>query len=257
VISPVASIESAAALLRRLEPHQIAVAAGGDGTVGMIAGALLEPGVPELTLAILPLGTGNTMARALGILNVSHALQVLQHGTVRSVDVMRTSHPPSPVALVTISAGFEAAFIHRYSASRRHSRVWAGLSQMPIALRGNPSTMLELDGRVVLEPGESSFSVGLYNTPFYAAGIRMSPESDVYDGLGESIVYATAAAYWRTAAAALREDRALPRNGVQRRRFRSARIESAYPLQIDGEPVTCATLSVTMELGALRVLTAA
>jgi diacylglycerol kinase family enzyme len=257
VISPVASLESAAAILRRLEPRQIAVAAGGDGTVGMIAGALLEAGVPELTLAVLPLGTGNTMARALGILNVSHALQVVQHGTVRSVDVMRTSHPPAPVALVTISAGFEAAFIHRYSASRRFSRVWAGLAQMPIALRGNPSTMLELDGRVVLEPGEGSFSVGLYNTPFYAAGIRMSPESDVFDGLGESIVYATAAAYWKTAAAALRQGRELPRNGVQRKRFRSARIESAYPLQIDGEPVTCAALSVTMEPGALRVLTAA
>lgn len=170
---------------------------------------------------------------------------------------MRTSHPPSPVALVTISAGFEAAFIHRYSASRRHSRVWAGLSQMPIALRGNASTMLELDGQVVLEPGESSFSAGLYNTPYYAAGIRMLPECDVFDGLGESVVYATAAAYWRTAALALREYSELPRNGVQRRHFRSARIESAYPLQIDGEPVSCAALSVTMERGALRVLTAA
>jgi hypothetical protein len=116
--------------------------------------------------------------------------------------------------------------------------------------------MLELEGENVLGAGDEVFSAGLYNTPFYAGGLVMSPDADVTDGAGEVAVYRTALAYVRATAAAL--GRSSRRSGpdVLRRRFGVARLESAGPLQIDGEPVAAGAVSVRMQPGALSVIAA-
>lgn len=61
-----------------------AVAAGGDGTIGAVA---TQIAVSDLPLGILPLGTSNDVARALGIpLDLARAAEVVAKGTPRPVD---------------------------------------------------------------------------------------------------------------------------------------------------------------------------
>ncbi|MDD7385362.1 MAG: diacylglycerol kinase family protein [Actinomycetaceae bacterium] len=64
----------------------VVIAAGGDGTVRSVAGALAGSGVP---LGILPLGTGNLLARNIGIPlgRPLDALAVALTGSIRHIDV--------------------------------------------------------------------------------------------------------------------------------------------------------------------------
>ena len=75
------------------EPRLV-IAAGGDGTVGSVAGHLAGADNP---LGILPLGTGNDFARSLDIpLNPSRAARLLGTGEVSRVDLGRLTRPAGP-----------------------------------------------------------------------------------------------------------------------------------------------------------------
>ncbi len=66
-------------------PLDVLVAAGGDGTVGSVAGIAVET---NATFGVLPLGTLNHFARDAGItLELPEAVQTIVHGRVRDVDV--------------------------------------------------------------------------------------------------------------------------------------------------------------------------
>jgi diacylglycerol kinase family enzyme len=68
------------------------VAAGGDGTVSVVAAALVGTPVP---MGILPLGTLNHFAKDLGIpLDLTAAVRVLSAGNVRRVDVGEVNGRP-------------------------------------------------------------------------------------------------------------------------------------------------------------------
>ena len=63
----------------------VLVAAGGDGTVGSVAGVAVET---NATFGVLPLGTLNHFARDAGIpLELPEAVQTIVQGSVRDVDV--------------------------------------------------------------------------------------------------------------------------------------------------------------------------
>ena len=178
-------------------------------------------------------------------------------GPVRRIDVMRTSHPMAPISLVSISGGFEGRFLHHYARLRSFGRALAGLAALGAAKGHRGEIALQLDGETVLHTGEVVFSAGLYNTPYYVGGILMSPDADVADGMGESVVYRTAVPYWTAVLTGLRRAAPPPHTGVLRRRWRVARIESEHPLQIDGEAIAADALSISMEPHALPVVVSA
>ena len=64
---------------------ELIIAAGGDGTIGAVAGELAES---KATLGILPLGTLNHFARDLGIpAGLADAAKVIAEGEMRQVDL--------------------------------------------------------------------------------------------------------------------------------------------------------------------------
>ena len=65
----------------------IVVAAGGDGTVGAVANAIVGL---DLVMGILPLGTSNDFARSIKVpTNVEHAVDLLWNGRIRRIDTGR------------------------------------------------------------------------------------------------------------------------------------------------------------------------
>jgi diacylglycerol kinase (ATP) len=71
----------------------VVVAAGGDGTMNATLNALSDR-LPEITLALVPMGTGNDLARTLGLaddpVEVANGLKT---GVLRRLDVGRASGP--------------------------------------------------------------------------------------------------------------------------------------------------------------------
>lgn len=83
VVSGPGCAEAAAAAVRG--GAEVVIAAGGDGTVSAVAGALAGTGA---RLGVLPLGTLNHFARDLGIPpDLEGAARVVAEGVVRQVDV--------------------------------------------------------------------------------------------------------------------------------------------------------------------------
>ena len=71
-------------IVSRLPDETLIVAVGGDGTVHEIATACVDT---RRVMGILPAGSGNDYAKALGIgTNLKRALEVIARGTVRVVD---------------------------------------------------------------------------------------------------------------------------------------------------------------------------
>ena len=67
------------------QPADLVLAAGGDGTVAAVACQLIDSGIP---LSVLPLGTANNLARALGfVASAEEIIDSLESGKRGTFDV--------------------------------------------------------------------------------------------------------------------------------------------------------------------------
>jgi diacylglycerol kinase (ATP) len=73
----------------RAGDYEIMVAVGGDGTAFEVASGLLSAPNGRAALAVVPVGTGNDIARALGIRTLSDARMALTEGHLHPIDVIR------------------------------------------------------------------------------------------------------------------------------------------------------------------------
>lgn len=85
------TVQDLARLPRMLESHReqtpIVVAAGGDGTVGAVADAIVST---NAVLGILPLGTSNDFARSIKVpMHVESAVRLIHRGPITQVDAGR------------------------------------------------------------------------------------------------------------------------------------------------------------------------
>src|SRR5690606_15640743 len=87
----------------------IVAAAGGDGTVNFLASILSGS---SLSLAIIPCGSANGMARELGIGNdLTEAIKLICHGVHRRIDILLINDQPS-VHLADV--GLNASIVKRF-----------------------------------------------------------------------------------------------------------------------------------------------
>ena len=125
------------------------IASGGDGTVSAVAGALLGTKIP---LGIIPRGTANAFAVALGIASpitpIRTACQTIINGTTRIVDAARCNGYPM---ILLAGIGFEAETVER--ASRELKQQWGALAYIMAGWQQMSEqelfdTELEIDGAV-------------------------------------------------------------------------------------------------------------
>lgn len=233
----------------------VLVAAGGDGTANMVATAVVQEGARR-PMAVLPFGTGNAFAHSLGIASSRAAVAALRAGDVRTLDVLRTDHPSMPLALVSVSCGFEARYIGRYAQMRRWTRPLAAvLACSALAERRAGEVRITADGRALVTSGPALFNAGIYNHRCYLRGLEVWRDSDPADGLAEAVAFASAAAYGRILLHGLRTAVPAPADGdpVWTRCSRAV-LEGPGLFQVDGESVAGSTISVAVERGALDVV---
>jgi YegS/Rv2252/BmrU family lipid kinase len=157
----------------------LVVAVGGDGTVHEVAAACVESG---RVVGVLPVGSGNDYAKALGIgTDLGRALEVLAGGRVRSVDT-------GEVNGVRFNNGLGIGF---------DAEVAAGVAQAPRLLGGFGAYLwsvgqllwgmrchevcLKLGGGEKIPATTILVAVALGTT--YGARFRIAPESSLDDGV--------------------------------------------------------------------------
>lgn len=182
------SLSDSLALLRSLPIGSRVVAVGGDGTLNRWLPAVLER---ELTVGLVPMGSGNDSARGLGLHGLpwadalAHALtaapQAVDTGLATWTDLQGLEHR-TPF-LSSLTAGFDSAVGLRALHGPRWLRglpryLWATLNEL-IHLRDWPLTV-HSDGQL-LHQGPALFASSL-NTPTFGAGIPAVPQARMNDG---------------------------------------------------------------------------
>ena len=152
------------------------VAVGGDGTVNEVAGALAGTGA---TLGILPAGSGNGLARHLGIHGSwARALEILAAGHTRPLDLGRADGHP----FVAVSGlGFEAALAERFNQARRRGLAAYALIVLRSLRLAKPVTVrIHVAGRTWELP---VLTLAVANASQYGGGARIAPRARTDDGL--------------------------------------------------------------------------
>lgn len=139
---------------------RIAVA-GGDGTLGLAARVLAGS---EIALCVLPCGTGNDLARSLGIpLYPEEAAEVAIVGSTRSMDLVATD-------LGTFAHAAGVGIMVRFAQAVADARGWRRPVLYPLRsfqawrTRRPLDLVVSVDGQP-LEPLDRPFEVALVNAP--------------------------------------------------------------------------------------------
>lgn len=160
------------------------VAAGGDGTVSLLAN-LLPATVP---LLIFPVGTENLLARYWGMTNdVEAACNTLMGGRVIHMDVGSAN---GKLFLVMLSCGFDADVVQRmHSARKGHIQRWMYTWPILRSISNYRFPRMRFDTSEGMErPGATQKLTGsapwlfLFNVPRYAASLQICPQADPTDG---------------------------------------------------------------------------
>ncbi|HJW62991.1 MAG TPA: diacylglycerol kinase family protein [Actinomycetes bacterium] len=222
---------------------------GGDGTVHEVANGLPVPAGDGPVVALLPGGTGNDLARAIGIPpDPVAAATELAGARPRSLDLLDCG--PRRAAN-GVNAGFAAAATEVLSP--RVKRLLGPVAYLAGAVRAgvNPPTWparVEVDGRVV--EGEA-LAVVVGNGGSFGGGRWLIPEADVGDGLLDVLVVPADTSKAELARHLARDNR-LP-GDLPRLRGPSATVVTDMPCRLDGEPAPTPG-SVTVIPAAWRVL---
>lgn len=236
------------------------VVAGGDGTVSLAVQALAGTGIP---LGIVPSGTGNDFAAALGLkgLDVVAAAELVLAGHTRAIDVARiTRADGSTTSFASVLAsGFDSKVNDRANGMRwprGGSRYTIAILIEFLRLRGIPfeveltladGTRERLDGDLIMA------TVG--NTSMYGGGIPICPDADPGDGLLD-VTLVRPAGRLRLARLVTRAYKGTHTTFAEviTRRVTAVRLASpGVTAYADGDPVGALPLSIDVLPGAIAV----
>ena len=246
---PTRSLDHARAAATRGE---VAVAFGGDGLVGAVAGALRDT---DGVLGVLPGGRGNDFARVLGIpLDPAAACSCLHTGVERMLDLGEVE---GRTFVGIASCGFDSDANRIANETRvvRGSLVYAyGALRALVGWR--PARFeIEVDGEEVVSV--TGYSVAAANAKAFGGGMYLAPYASLEDGLLDVVTIARMSK--------LRFLRLLPTvfkgrhvlvPEVSMRRVRELRVSADRPFTIyaDGDPIAELPATVRSLPRSVRVI---
>jgi YegS/Rv2252/BmrU family lipid kinase len=210
-------------------------ACGGDGTVNVVASALVGS---TTVLGILPAGSGNGLARALGIPeDFTKAVSVINNGRVISMDVGTAC---GRYFFSTAGVGFDAKVSKEYAKLASGTGRRGILPYLPVVLK---EYLLTTPARVTLRWDGGSFIgspllLTVANTREYGGGVVIAPDAVPFDGLLD-ICMVEKAGWLRDAAFVMRIFKGNIGTSKQYRNIKVKKVdivrEKAGLVQLDGE----------------------
>lgn len=222
------------ATLRRADGRTVVVA-GGDGTLHVVVGALDALGLlPATPIALVPLGTGNDLARGLGLpLDPVAAARRVVAGRAQPLDLVRVD---GEVVVNASHAGIGVAAAER--AADLKGAVGPVAYPMGAVVAGAEADALDI--RVTVDGAQLAegplLLVGVGNGSSVGGGTVLFPSADPADGLLEVVTVRDRGAWDRLRLGlAARKGEHARLDGVRTARGREVVVEGAAAWNDDGE----------------------
>lgn len=211
------------------------IAAGGDGTIRDVLNGVMAAGRPECVMGVIPLGTGNDTARALGRVGrgLEDALDALVQPRVVAIDVAQVNGDEYFINVLGI--GFDAEVARsRASQSVRFPGYFPSVARTMLYYRPRSYRVSWPEGSL---EGEAHM-VAAMNGPCEGGGFRLAPDARIEDGLLD-IYWIDPIDLWQFARYVWSVRRGTHGDLPIVKRFRTAElaVESESPIQyhVDGE----------------------
>jgi len=255
------SIGRSRAMLQCLPEGTRVILVGGDGTLHHMLPVLIAQGFP---LGLVPLGSGNDTARALGLhgLPWERALSIALDGPITTIDTGELVTARRRVPFISsLAFGFDAAVAQRAQQAPawltgRPRYLWATLAELA-RLRNWPMRVT-VDGE--LRHQGRALLASTLNTATYGSGMPAMPPAEVADGRLNLLV---AGRFGRIGTLLMLPRMLLGRHLGHRRigaiPFKRTHIETRVdvPISADGETLTAERdFEVKVRRGALKVVRA-
>jgi len=152
------------------------IVVGGDGTINEVASELIHTKIP---IGIIPIGSGNGLARHLNIpMDFKSALNIALHGENKVIDSLTWNSKPF---FCTAGIGFDAYVAEEFSKTQ-HRGFWnyikstlrSSLTYVPI--------QIEINNQI-----ENVFSLSIANANQFGNNAYISPLSNIQDALFEVV----------------------------------------------------------------------
>ncbi len=208
------------------------VVAGGDGSVHAVVDRLWQRDeLTGLTLALVPLGTGNDLARSLDVpLDTADAARVVCAGTTSELDLVVDDDGGALVNAAPWGLGAEAARSGGELKDRLGKTAYPIGALVAAVREAGWSLRIEVDGEPLGNTAEPVLMAGLGNGRSIGGGTVLFPDPDPTGGLLDVVVSHATGPMERTAFAnALRQGEHLERGDVFTTRGKVIRVT--------GEPV--------------------
>ena len=225
------------------------IACGGDGTVTACAEGVAGTGVP---LAVIPMGTGNLLARNIGLpMGLDEALAVAVGRGQQSLDVGWVN---GTMFVVMAGLGLDARMLDGASEPLKKRLGWLAYAISAVRHLGDRPMRVNIsaDGGRPRRMRASALIVG--NVGWLQGGLPLMPAAQFDDGLLDAVVLSAGGLRgWLTVAAGILLRRPA-QDAIHRIQFTKLRVTlgRAEPWELDGEVMgTTRQLTVAAQPGAL------
>ena len=231
--------------------YDYVVAVGGDGTVNEVVKGLTGS---ETTMGIIPVGSGNGLARHLNIpMDMDEAIKVINKRLTERIDTVKINDELS----VNVSGvGFDAHVAHKFAKNgKRGSIPYVKIAATEFQKYKSEAYKIVADGKPMFR---NAFMISLANSTQFGNNALISPEAKINDGLVDICILSEFPKVEAGAVAARLFNRTMHKSKfIEIIRASKVEIDTNHPIvgHIDGEPVIFNDmLNIEVQPASLRII---